>query len=1245
MFILYPQGIYPAKSRITDINTCHAVPEAGVLVVGNDSGALNLFRYPSLDAGAVYQTYSGHSGHVQNVRFTHNRRYVVSVGGQDRAVLLWKHEPEEDGSSSDDNDDDDDDDCTSGVTFRVPVDYKYEVADVGDRTALQEAVNRQRSTQELIDLVQESGLDVGDVSPWKANIVEPTNWLSKYMEHNRYQTVEGSTDVDLELDWIHGYRSFDCRNNLRYNGAGNIVFHAAAIGVVFNKSTGKQGFLHGAHADDILGLTAHPAGQLFASGEAGKTSTIIVWDAERLHIRARLSGVHHHGVSLLSFNSKGNYLASIGLDAENTLVVYEWKKKNMILTTPTDKRRILCVCFVVMVDKDDTESEVGAAPDYMVVTGGVSHMKFWWARGQNVKSQRALWGQEKVQDILCITALSPGKCFVGTVNGDIFIWKDFKLWAKADRTKEGNPHFAASSPVQAVWSSHEDLEDLASYTCITGDKVGNIAIWKFVETDLVDRPSGVIIQCIHHFNVSTLNPTPTDLSVRSVCEREGVMLIGTQGSEVYEVPFNVFLHKNVFKTSVLCSESKLHISGHSRGELWGLCCHPSKSLFFTAGDDCTVRSWELPSHEKIDMRTLDAKARSLAVNPKGSHLAVGLNTGNIIILKIDTNGKILPGEVCSLSDPKRLIQTVQFSQDGTCLAVGSHDTNIYLYYITSGDGEVDDTYSKECKVLSGHTKFVTHMDFGFLEQGGNGDSPSSRELYLQSNCDAGELRFWRVKTGTRVDSAAAVRDVEWFTFSCTLGWPVQGIRPTQFDGATVNAVARSRHWRKVPVTASVDVFGRVRLYNYPALTPGAPDKCYRGHSGHVTNVDFSHSDAFCITIGSDDKCVFVWSTDIVEEIRERDALEINQRAFATFQDEEGENVNDIYEEKFSAVVAQKEERRKRSGNLDSKPWKGAIREPPKWEEPEGLGEMCEQSLELKYVYGYRGWDCRNNLGFASNSAHVAYHVAGVGIVLNTDTNTQIHNIDHSDDILCLDVHPEGHTIATGEIGKKPKLLLWDASTGNTLRTIMFHHVGIACVSFTGDGKHVVSVGMDIDRVVAVHNCRTGHATGSGKIGQGVDVYVLSVCDTSIFVTGGKNHVKFWDISTNTEGRVELSSKGGLFSKSAKSTSVISAAYLGQDAITGMTDGSILQWKGRTNVKIVKAHNAAVTAMCSLPLTSGGANTGFGDSGPRVITGGKDGHVFIWNSQLKKVWGFSLAESTPVSFGPQVQAVSFREGIF
>ena len=59
------------------------------------------------------------------------------------------------------------------------------------------------------------------------------------------------------------------------------------------------------------------------------------------------------------------------------------------------------------------------------------------------------------------------------------------------------------------------------------------------------------------------------------------------------------------------------------------------------------------------------------------------------------------------------------------------------------------------------------------------------------------------------------------------------------------------------------------------MTPNAPDKCYRGHFGHINRVVFSHDDRYAISIGGDDRCIFVWQTDILEEIRERRALSTN----------------------------------------------------------------------------------------------------------------------------------------------------------------------------------------------------------------------------------------------------------------------------------------------------------------------------------------------------------------------------------
>jgi WD40 repeat protein len=52
--------------------------------------------------GALYQSYSGHSSHVTNLRFNYNQRFLLSCGGRDRTILLWKHEVEL-AEDSDDN--------------------------------------------------------------------------------------------------------------------------------------------------------------------------------------------------------------------------------------------------------------------------------------------------------------------------------------------------------------------------------------------------------------------------------------------------------------------------------------------------------------------------------------------------------------------------------------------------------------------------------------------------------------------------------------------------------------------------------------------------------------------------------------------------------------------------------------------------------------------------------------------------------------------------------------------------------------------------------------------------------------------------------------------------------------------------------------------------------------------------------------------------------------------------------------
>jgi microtubule-associated protein-like 6 len=57
-----------------------------------------------------------------------------------------------------------------------------------------------------------------------------------------------------------------------------------------------------------------------------------------------------------------------------------------------------------------------------------------------------------------------------------------------------------------------------------------------------------------------------------------------------------------------------------------------------------------------------------------------------------------------------------------------------------------------------------------------------------------------------------------------------------------------------------------------------------------------------------------------------------------------------------------------------------------------------------------------------------YHTAGCCIALNKTKNTMRVNTAHNDDIICLDVNPNKNIAVTGEMGRRPSLIVWDALT-------------------------------------------------------------------------------------------------------------------------------------------------------------------------------------------------------------------------
>jgi WD40 repeat protein len=177
------------------------------------------------------------------------------------------------------------------------------------------------------------------------------------------------------------------------------------------------------------------------------------------------------------------------------------------------------------------------------------------------------------------------------------------------------------------------------------------------------------------------------------------------------------------------------------------------------------------------------------------------------------------------------------------LAVGAHDSCIILYNATTAFSRIS--------VLRGHHSTIECLDFSL-----DGNT-------IMSNCTSYEILFFDARTGKQNPSgASAFRDETWATWSCKLGWPVQGIWPPCSKGSDINAVDRSPDGI---VEATVENSGLVKLFKYPCPSDRASFNQYLGHSSHATNVRFLKTSPYLISTGGNDKCVFQWKYNLDNE--------------------------------------------------------------------------------------------------------------------------------------------------------------------------------------------------------------------------------------------------------------------------------------------------------------------------------------------------------------------------------------------
>jgi echinoderm microtubule-associated protein-like 6 len=126
---------------------------------------------------------------------------------------------------------------------------------------------------------------------------------------------------------------------------------------------------------------------------------------------------------------------------------------------------------------------------------------------------------------------------------------------------------------------------------------------------------------------------------------------------------------------------------------------------------------------------------------------------------------------------------------------------------------------------------------------------------------------------------------------------------------------------------------------------------------------------------------------------------------------------------------------------------------------------------------------------------VLYHTAAVGIVLDPSTNTQRHFLGHNDDILSIALHPDGTKVATGQIGPKPKICIWDSTTMQELHMMTTPlQKGIKCLTFSEDGNLLAACAIDDEHCIAIWSMKAkpGQALPLIATGKGSRAWLYSL---------------------------------------------------------------------------------------------------------------------------------------------------------
>eukprot|EP00741_Cyanophora_paradoxa_P018363 tig00000204_g17730.t1 len=1025
-------------------------------------------------------------------------------------------------------------------------------------------------------------------------------------------------DHELRPEWVYGYRGMDGHNNARFlaplgstaaydahvaarprapegRPAGRLraAWPAGSLAVVYDPATHTQRFF-AQHAAAVLCLAVSYDGALVATGDAAGKA--YVWEAEEQRALGNVTVCDPAGLTAEEAGAAaGAACCAMALSKSGrTLATVSFRPPNGNRLRLWDWASGACL-HTLPLSADKVMglefSWYGAGYEEALAACGPGGLLLYTlsASERYCRPEALEYGAHPACSVYGVAFLSYGALAAGASDGNIYLWRRGKCAGPA------TPQPAHRGSVLSVAAD--------AGVCVTGGADGFVRWWDrsfapLRALDLAAACAGPDAGGLPALGAPSYCP-------RALCAAPHGTLVGTSSNQLYEVDPGGAVAlvarghgPSAGPTATAADGRELAAVGATcSGTVWGVCEHGRVPVFVSVGSDGYVAAYRMDERRVTSARRLAHPPRSVAVSPDqhAQVLCMGLESGEIVILDAVTLAEtvrvhISEGPVTALS----------YSPDGRCLAAGGYHDGFHVLYIH----DVTRAYLR-VGALKGHHAPVTEIDW------------SADSRYVQTNAPAArELRFWDADAVKTVLPHELPRGLVWPSASCLLSAQVQGASLAAGSVGDPRCLCVSHDGRLL--VSAHEGSPSLLLWRHPAWSPAAiRRRAGSGHSGPVQRVRFSADDSFVISAG-EDLAVIQWR--VAPVLLRRAPRERPEHRIAPGSDRKA----------AAAARALLADRLAPPGVLAERAARGHA-PPPPLQAPPALLRARDPLV--------RAGECLQAVLFWASAVAVLHAPA---------TGAQRFFTRHDDEVTCGAVNERGDLAATGQLGPRGTVHVWETGSLTVRATLAgFHRGGVSALCFSpGEGDLVATLGVDAAHTVALWRWTTDPSAPWASVSAAPrPVHVLKFTPDGRLFTAGRGHATWWRVgpagldatAAHMPSALALLAPGPSASERAgRPPTILCAAFppgRPEVTLTGTRDGEILLWRG--------ASAAALAGGAAKRAHLGGVYALHADA-EGVTSGGGDGRVRRWSHELRSgpcfdlpplVWD-GLMEGLPAVVGPQ-----------